>query len=150
MSDAAASVTFHTGVAEVAPYAVRLIRKALAQDLRVWVTGSADMVSSLDQLLWVFEPASFVPHLRWSDPARATLLPHTPVVLAEGAEPPPADAIGAYPVLLNLGTDLPPGGHGCTKVIEVVGAQAEERRQGQTRWRAYRELGFTPLHHAVS
>ena len=151
MSDAsAASVSFHTGVAEVVPYALRLIRKALSQGWRVWVSAPSEVTAELDVMLWAFEPGSFVPHMRWSDPARPVLLPHTPVVLAEGPMSPPANPAIAYPVLLNLGTDLPPGAHGCTKVIEVVGAGPDERRLGQARWRVYRELGFTPLHHAVS
>lgn len=157
MTAATLEVSFHTGVAEPVGHALRLIRKALSQGLRVLTVGPAEQLAVLDEVLWTAEPAGFVPHARvgpGASPAPTpTMIHRASVVLVEpqvfeGRAG--ATAIHGLQVLINLGADVQASTTGCSKVIEVVGLTDEARSVGQARWRAYRQAGLQPTHHAVS
>ncbi len=136
-------VDFHTGLADKLPYACRLLRKAYKAGLRVVVTGDAQQLARLDQLLWTFDPGEFIPHarLRAGEQAPARLAP-TPLWLAEQ----PADA-GACDVLVNLGpaalvdVALP------ARTIELVARADNEVAAGRQRWRQHVAAGRTPTNH---
>lgn len=157
MTGAALDVSFHTGVAEPVGHALRLIRKALAQGMRVLAVGPLEQLSVLDEVLWTAEPNGFLPHARLgpgASPAPTpTQIQRSPVVLAEpqvlvGARA--AVALNGPQVLINLGSDVEAANLGCTKVIEVVGLTEDARSLGQARWRAYRQAGIQPAHHVVA
>ena len=57
-------VMFHLDVDDRLGYACRLLRKACARHGRVVVGGPPATLARLDALLWEFDPASFVPHVR--------------------------------------------------------------------------------------
>lgn len=135
-----AEVAFHTGVADKDGYACRLVRKAWRQGRQVVVTGSAGQLQQLDQLLWTFEQAEFLPHVRLrrgESPPPA--LRRTPIWLAEAC----ADA-PARDVLVNLGPEWPDAFGDFERVIEIVGDAAEDVSQGRERWRRYRAAGANP------
>lgn len=154
MSDSGPSVAFHTGVADAVGHALRLTRKAMALGSRVLVIGSTDAVRELDEQLWTAEPGSFHPHVQWSaENAGQTKVQRAPVWLwaspaadREVREPLPTER----DVLINLGLAVPREAAQFEKVIEVVAADPVERTLGQQRWRAWREQGITPAHHAFS
>ena len=154
MIDSTPSVAFHTGVADAVGHALRLTRKAIALGSRVLVIGLPDAVRELDEQLWTAEPGSFLAHAMWrAEDAKGTRLRRAPVWLwasptldREVREPLPTDR----EVLINLGLAVPHEAVRFGKVFEVVSADPTERAIGQQRWRAWRERGVTPAHHAFS
>lgn len=133
-------VAFHTGIADKGGYACRLLRKAWRQGRQVVVTGSGEQLQRLDLLLWTFEPAEFVPHLRLR---RGTTPPaamrRTPIWLAEAPDEAPA-----RDVLVNLGPGWPAAFGGFARVVEIVGDDPADAAEGRRRWREYRAAGAEP------
>jgi len=139
-------VAFHTGIADKAGYACRLLRKAWRQGRQVVVTGSAEQLQRLDLLLWTFEQAEFVPHwrLRRQEQPPAAMR-RTPIWIADAPDDAPV-----RDVLVNLGPDWPAASAGFARVIEIVGDDADDAAQGRERWRRYRAAGFAPVLAAAS
>ena len=138
-----AQVDFHSGVAEPVHYACRLLRKAWRQGVTVLVSAPSATLTALDRELWTFEAQEFVPHLRVR-PGQGldAAMRRTPIWLCEGDPPRPCPK-----VLVNLGNDLPEDGEPFERVIEIVPADGEQRRQARARWRAYEARGWTIRHH---
>ena len=137
-------VEFHSGVAAPVQFACRLLRKAWHQRVAVLVTAPAETLGALDRELWTFEAQEFVPHLRVR-PGQAldAALRRTPIWLCERDAPRP------YPkVLVNLGGEPPEGGEPFERIIEIVPAEGDERRDARARWRAYAARGWAIKHHA--
>ncbi|MBK6863457.1 MAG: DNA polymerase III subunit chi [Ideonella sp.] len=136
-------VMFHLNVEDRLGYACRLLRKACAVDARVVVSAPAQTLARLDSLLWTFEPAAFVPHLRVAlgaeVPAR---LRDTPVWLVEHVEQAPH-----HDALVNLGDDLVPGFESFDKVIEIVPDDEASRQAARRRWKHYAERGYALKRH---
>ena len=95
----------------------------------------AAQLKRLDQLLWIAEPLSFIPHVV-NDSALAG---ETPIVLAvTGTEAP-------WPhtdLLFNLAGDLPPQADAFRMLIEIVGQDDAEKHTARQRWTAYRQRGY--------
>jgi DNA polymerase-3 subunit chi len=136
-------VAFHTGVDDKLGYACRLLRKAYRQGAKVVVHGSPGWLQRLDQALWTFEPQEFVPHVRLGAGRVADeALARTPIWLVEpGVAPPHRE------VLVNLGPERLAGDDGFARVIEIVGADAEDAGAGRRRWKAYEAQGWKITHH---
>jgi DNA polymerase III subunit chi len=138
-------VEFHTGVDDPVAFACKLLGKAYRTGARVLITAPAARLSALDRALWLMEERDFIPHARL--PAAAAVLSRSPlwlstdVALAAKADAP------APTVLLNVGADAPPSLEGLTRLIEVVGIDADERDQGRVRWRTYKAQGLAIKHH---
>jgi len=138
-------IAFHSGVPDKLAYACRLLRKAYRSNARVVVSGPSDLISRLDQMLWVFDDLEFIPHVRarGATPAQQS---RTPIVLVEegsDAEPPHRD------VLLHLGANPAPDCERFTRVIEVVSTEAADRDAGRRRWREYEARGHALTHHVM-
>ena len=113
----------------------QLLRKAAAQGKAVTVfCGSQNALDSLDRLLWTYDPISFVPHCRVGDPLAA----NTPILLTTSPT-----ALHGAARLLYLGTEQPPVLEGVEALIEVVGQDDEDRIPARSRFRAYKELGYS-------
>jgi DNA polymerase-3 subunit chi len=131
-------VEFHTGIADPADFACRLLRKAYRRGARVLVTASAPRLVQLDRLLWTFDERDFIPHLRLpaaglATAAMAAMASRTPIWLAEPPLP------GAAPgIVVNLGARAPDRLDVVQRLIEVVGTDPEEVQGGRERWRAYK------------
>src|SRR5580698_9755951 len=81
--------------------ACKLAEKAYlaSQTVLVWHTDPAEL-EAFDQMLWVFNDGSFVPHEALSEGVTST---DTPVLLSSGA------ALSAnVDIIINLAPDLPP------------------------------------------
>lgn len=95
----------------------------------------AEAMRKFDQLLWSFEPDSFVPH--------AIDEPQAPVCLGM-FEPPD----GFQGCCLNMTTDgVDP--QRFERVLEVIGANEQDKAAGRQRFRAYRQAGLSPQTHQV-
>lgn len=137
-------VEFHTGVADRAGFACRLLRKACRQGVRVLVTAPGDVLAELDRLLWTFDERDFVPHVRMPG-AAAAVAARTPIWLSAGLQH--AAAPGAPTVVLNLGADAPAALGAVERLIEVVSSDPAEADRGRSRWRAYKAAGLEIKHH---
>ena len=153
MTEPVSPVAFHTGVPDPAEHALRLTRKALALGSRVLVAGRGHEMARLDEQLWVAEPGSFMPHVRWTAQDASTRVLRAPVWLWAPDDEKLKSAAN-WPqdrdVLINLGLSLPIHAAQFPKVIEVVADQPEAKAAGQARWRSWRAQGIQPAHHAFS
>src|SRR5262245_22002511 len=138
------AVAFHFGMADRLAYTCRFLRKASRAGAKVVVTGPTATLDPLDKLLWVFGDLEFVPHWRGASVAKlAPRLASTPVVLVDQVQ----GASGAYGVLVNLHDDVPEGFEAFERVIEIVGADDEDRAQARQRWRQYAGQGISIERH---
>lgn len=111
-----------------------LAAKAEANGRRVSVFAPESHVARhFDQMLWAFQPLSFVPHVAAGSPLAA----ETPVVIGSRL-----DALPHQDVLINLGDALPDGFDRFNLVIEIVGPTDEERQAARGRYRRYKEQGL--------
>jgi len=136
-------VAFHFNVPNKLAYACRLLRKAYAAGGPVGVVAAPETLRELDVALWSFSALDFIAHC--SAAAPADMLERTPIVLAaDGAALPRAG------VLVHLGTTVPAGFERFERLIELVGADQEDRVQARLRWRHYAEGGYAIQRHDLN
>jgi len=126
-------IDFHFNTPDKLAYACRLVRKILRSGERSVVFADSDTIGRLDQALWTFSELDFIPHVRAGDPLAA----QTPVVLCSDAVEPPH-----WDVLVNLAGVTPPFFSRFARLIELVGAQPDDRTQARERWRFYKDRGY--------
>lgn len=138
------TITFYTHVAELEHFACRLSKRAVAAGCRILLwSDSARQIEMLDQLLWSFEPESFLPHEIWLP---GTICPPEPsILLANGKNLPSADS---SLIVLNLSADLWSSVSPVPdRVLEIVGAGEQQLAEARHRFSAYRQNGFKIEHH---
>ncbi len=136
-------VAFHFNAPDRLAYCCRLLRKAVAGNARVVVTGLPDTLAQLDAALWTFSPTDFVPHCMLD--SDAPVLAASPVILASTITSTPHRQ-----VLVNLGQSVPEGFAQFDRVIEVVGMDDEDRQLARERWKHYTERGFAITRHDLT
>lgn len=129
-------VAFHFNVPDKLGYACRLVRKATGAGARVVVTGDADLLQSLDQLLWTFSALEFLPHCHAAS-ADARTLAASPVVLADSPRSTPH-----HQVLVSLGSQVPEGFERFERLIELVAREDGDRQRARARWKHYADRGY--------
>lgn len=136
---------FHLEVDDRLGYACRLLRKACAVQGRVVVSAPAPTLARLDALLWDFDPAAFVPHLRVTggDQVLPRLL-DTPIWLVDEVARAPH-----HEALVNLGDELVPGFESFDKVIEIVPDDEVHKLAARRRWKHYAERGYALKTHVA-
>ena len=134
-------VDFHFNVADKIDYGCRLIRKVrkAGQKAVVFCDDEASL-RSFDEALWTFSALEFIPHVMGSDP----LADRTPVLLTSHV----AD-LPHHEVLVNLGGTLPQFFTRFERLVEVVGAEPEDRAQARQRYRYYKDRGYPLATHEV-
>lgn len=114
-------------------FACRLTEKAYLRDLRVVIVNeSLSDAQALDDMLWTFNDRSFVPHRLCTDEHTAD--PATTVQLTVDTAAPAGD------LLVNLAARLPEQWERYARIAEIIDADAERRRLGRERFKAYRAL----------
>jgi DNA polymerase-3 subunit chi len=136
-------IAFHFNVPDKLTYSCRLLRKAYLSGASVVVTGDSAVLAELDQLIWSFSPAEFVPHCRAG--AAASTLAATPVVLAESLEDCPH-----HGVLVNLGQAVPLEFERFERLIEVVAQADDDRLAARSRWKHYTDRGYAMKRHDLA
>lgn len=129
----ALQVSFYSDAADPLQYACRLIRRALASGKPVGVCASPGDAAQLDELLWSFDAAEFIPHRRWDGT--------TPVVPGEVLLVADAACLPHRALLLNLRDEMPSGALDFERVLEVISQAPERVRAGRVRYRAYQQAG---------
>jgi DNA polymerase-3 subunit chi len=146
-----AVVEFHTGLADPAAFAARLLGKALRTGHRVQCAADAALRAQIDRLLWTGAERDFLPHALWPE-AALPVLSRTPLWLVLQALPPGAAPRPGEPpapaVLVNLAAPMPERPTDYERVIELVGTDADSVAAGRERWRAYKACGVEVRHHA--
>ena len=136
-------VAFHFNMPDKTQHVCRLLRKATAQGARVSVCGPQAVLRELDKALWSFSAVDFVPHCLVD--SLPEVLNASPVVLGVSAGDTQHDD-----VLLNLDAEVPAGFERFSRVIEVVGADAQERAQSRMRWKYYQQRGYPIVQHDLA
>lgn len=129
-------------LAEAAPqqrlhFACRLVEKAFRLGHAVYLhAADADAAQALDDLLWRFQPASFVPH--------ALAGGETPAPVLIGWQAPPADH---RDVLINTALAVPEGFARFARVTEIVVQEPAVLQATRNAWRFYQEQGCALQRH---
>jgi DNA polymerase-3 subunit chi len=92
---------------------------------------NADQADQIDEKLWEFDEAAFIPHQLAGDDDDAI----TPVLIAS-PELPAADRA----LVINLRDECAPGLF--ERVLEVVPADEAQRLGSRERWKTYKQAGF--------
>jgi DNA polymerase-3 subunit chi len=87
----------------------------------------------LDELLWSFRSASFLPHNLYQDN------PQAPIVLAVDEQPIDNDV-----VFINLAMQIPSPIHHFNRIIEIVCQAPEILQKSRENFMQYRQLGYQP------
>ncbi len=121
--------------------ACRLAAKAWRQGWRVFMqVDTPSEAEVLDDLLWQYPPAGFVPHARIGAPEAAV----SPVLVGDS----PALAEG-YPMLVSLTRAVPDGVSSCRRVADLIADSEAHRIAGRERFRTYCALGIRPQTHQI-
>ena len=140
-------VAFHFNLADKLGYSCRLLRKMSGRGARAVVLSEPELLGRLDQLLWTFSGPDFLAHCR-SD-AKTEVLAASPVVLAEQLSGLRLNGDPA-PILVNLSAVVPAGFEKYQRLIELVGADDEDRALGRQRWKFYAERGYAIKRHDLA
>jgi DNA polymerase-3 subunit chi len=112
--------------------AARLTDKALRRGHRIFINAASEQQAAhLDDLLWSFRPASFLPHALYS--AQAT----EPVLIGWGQDPGEHDDL-----LVNLDLDVPRFFSRFHRVAEVVTQDEDSLAALRRSWRFYKDRGY--------
>ena len=114
-------------------FACRLLEKAYKLGHKVFVyCNDHKETETLDELLWTFKPESFIPHN----------------IQGEGPEPPPTIQLGFNneprgfeDILLNLHVDIPAFYKKFSRIMEIVSADEECKKQSRARYKEYKKQG---------
>ncbi|MEH6590902.1 MAG: DNA polymerase III subunit chi [Halioglobus sp.] len=112
--------------------AARLTDKAFAQGLKVFINAdSQQQARQLDELLWNFRPASFLPHGLCGQEH------DDKIAIGWGQEPDNHDEL-----LINLQLTIPPFFSRFRRVAEVVTQDEKSLAALRSSWRFYKERGY--------
>jgi DNA polymerase III subunit chi len=137
-------VAFHFNAADKVGYACRLLRKVWGRGRRVVVVGDPDSIGALDDALWTFSAADFLPHcVAGAAPPR--VLARSPLVLAPDTRSAPH-----HDVLVNLTHDVPDAFEGFDRLIEIVSTEEEDRMLARRRWMHYKHRGLPLVRHDLA
>lgn len=122
-------------------FACRLAAKAYDKPSRLVVyAADRQKLARFDQQLWSFQATRFVPHCFVESPLAA----ETPILLATGG-----DALPHRDVLLNLDDAWPPFFATFERVLEIVGAEEDDKERARARYRFYQQRGYDIQVHDV-
>jgi len=127
-------------------FACRLAEKACSLGHQVYIeTESAEQARAVDDLLWQFKAASFVPHrLAGSDIDKNIDNNVESVVIGSNAADSSHDD-----VFINLGNTACEAHQKFSRINEIVGVDKQSLEQGRIRYRYYKGLGYQPETHKL-
>jgi len=122
-------------------FTCRLVDKAYQLGHRIYIhTDNDGDAMRLDELLWTFRAASFIPHTRSGGHHDEI----TPVHIGTSGTPQ-----SSYELLVNLGAEVPPFYDRFARLAEVVAHDESQRINGRRRYREYKEAGCDVHNHAI-
>lgn len=122
-------------------FACRLSEKAIALGHRVFIQVASEADCKLvDDMLWQFKPASFLPHgIQGSEPAE-----DVPIVIGMGDCPAEAND-----VLINLRPQACEQHQQFGRINEIITADEASLKAGRDRYRFYQAQGYQPETHKL-
>jgi DNA polymerase III subunit chi len=112
--------------------AVRLADKAFAQGHRIFINATDEsQARALDELLWSYRPASFLPHGLQGDDCSDT------IAIGWGQDPEPHNDL-----LINLQLDIPSFFSRFRRVAEVVTQDPASLAALRKSWKFYQQRGY--------
>ena len=122
-------------------FACRLTEKAVAHGNTVFLrVASAELARELDTLLWTFNDRSFLPHeIVGQADGSAT---GAPVLIGTGNAP-----SSHRQLLVNLTSEMPEDAGEFERIAELVDDDPEGKRLARSRFRQYRDRGWSPESH---
>lgn len=137
-------------------FACRLAHRAVAAGQRIHIRAEEPVAGELDDLLWDYPPGRFLPHARVAaagrEPVRIGAADEAPAeadMLINLADDIPGYLLGrgsAHPAETAEGRNAAPSPR-IQRVAEVV--LAKDRRLGRSKYRRYRERGYSLFHHEL-
>jgi DNA polymerase III subunit chi len=135
-------VEFYSNAKSKLQVACQLVAEALQQQSRILIYAPDEATAqSIDKLLWTFQATGFVRHCM----AFHALAAETPVVIARED-----DEMPHHQVMLNLHRDLPSLFSRFERLLEVVGADEDDRQLARARYRFYRDRGYEIQHYDLA
>jgi len=120
----------------------RLADKAWSKQHQVYVhTNTRQDSEQLDQLMWVYQDGSFLPHCLYTAGESAA----TPVLIGHDHEPEQATD-----VLINLADEVPPFYSRFERIVELVTGDETTRQKARERYKYYRDRGYAIETHKLS
>ncbi len=120
--------------------ALRLTEKAHQRGHRVFLNAESEAEARhLDERLWNFRPASFLPHALICDDAAEQ------ICIGWGQEPEGHDDL-----LINLRPAVPPFVGRFQRVAELVNQEAPRLEALRASWRHYKERGYAVEQHRLA
>ena len=114
--------------------ACRLVEKIYKQGLSIFIcTENDEEAARMDDLLWTFRQASFVPHERMGshDAMTPVLVGSQEVVPSQGMD-----------VFVNLAEKVPSGIENFRRIADLVDQTPAVRQAGRQRYRTYQSQGL--------
>ena len=120
--------------------ALRLTDKAHQRGHRVFLNAESESeAQQLDELLWTFRPASFLPHALQQEN------PQEQICIGWGQEPESHDDL-----LINLQQSVPPFVGRFRRVAELVNQEPHRLDALRVSWRHYKDRGYAVEEHRLA
>ena len=134
-------IDFYRYASDKVGFACRLAGKAYDKPAKLVVySAERPRLARFDQQLWSFQATRFVPHCFLDSPLAA----ETPVILATSGE-----ALPHHDVLLNLDDAWPPFFATFERLLEIVGADEDDKARARERYTFYKKRGYEIQVHDV-
>ncbi len=130
------AIAFHFNVGNPVSYLPKLLRKVHAAGKRAVVLLPAETVSQINQALWTYDEAEFLPHATYADPE--WVQSRSPLLLT-----PELGDVAGRSVLINMQPDLPDDLDRFERVLELVTLQDDDRQAARQRWKHYTQAGYS-------
>lgn len=120
--------------------ACKLVEKALAQDLNIYIhTDHLTTSTRMDELLWTYSDLSFIPHAMTPSSERGLK-----VLIGHDYEPPEP-----YEFLINLSNQIPSFLERFERMAEVLDQEESILVAGRKRYQIYRKQGYNLDYHQL-
>lgn len=120
--------------------ALRLTDKAHQRGHRIYINSESEaQAQQLDELLWSFRPASFLPHALVTDKRPEQ------ICIGWGQEPEGHDDL-----LINLQPEVPDFIGRFKRVMELVNQEPQRLEALRNSWRFYRDRGYALEQHRLA
>lgn len=136
-------LTPQTGSSARRQLACRLVQKAYLQGLTsLLLAADSEEARQIDQLLWTFQPGSFIPHaiIQENDGIDED------VTVWIGTDPGPPQLAN---VLISLTDAVPSIYTGFKRVLDPVSSEDSDKMRARKRFRYYRDQGLEPQFHSL-
>ncbi len=124
-------------------FVCRLTEKVFRQKHRIYInTLNLGATSRLDDMLWIFNPGSFLPHSLAHDEIEDN---NEKIMIGHQEIPTTAND-----VLINMATDVPLAHTQFTRIVEIVYNTEQHKQLSRNRYRYYREQKYEISSHEIT